>query len=114
MKPAIDWVRKLERIIAGRHTFTSEDLDSFVRAVQEDARGQWQPIDSRTPRDGTRVLLWGKDLLHTGACVSARYIAHESEFANWHVDDGKHGPFPLRGPSPTHWQPIPEPPEDEK
>ena len=28
----------------------------------------------------------------------------------WTVDDNKHGPYALRGGSPTHWMPLPEPP----
>ena len=62
----------------------------------------WQPIDT-APKDGTDILLF------TGVqtCIAC-YIQHDIEW--WHIDDNKHGPFPLRGPSPTHWMPLPAPP----
>jgi hypothetical protein len=66
----------------------------------------WQPIDS-APKDGTAVVLWAKDLRFPGNTCVAQYITHDIEW--WHVTDGKFGPWPLRGPSPTHWKPLSNP-----
>jgi hypothetical protein len=63
-----------------------------------------QPIET-APKDGTPVLLWAKDLRFPGNTCVAQYITHDIEW--WHVTDGKFGPWPLRGPSPTHWMPLP-------
>lgn len=68
----------------------------------------WQPIDS-APKDGTAVLLWARDLRFPGNVAVAQYITDDIEW--WHVTDGKFGPWPLRGPSPTHWMPLPGPPK---
>lgn len=69
--------------------------------------GEWRPIET-APKDGTAVLLWAHNLLHNGRCIVAQFIEHDIEY--WHVDDGKFGPYPLRGPPPTHWMPTPNPP----
>jgi hypothetical protein len=63
----------------------------------------WHPIET-APKDGTSVLLWAKDLRFPGEMCVAQYITRDIEW--WHVTDGKFGPWPLRGPSPTHWQPL--------
>ncbi len=73
----------------------------------------WKPIET-APKDGTPIILWAKNLLHggygrAGNYVIGRWMQHDIEW--WHVDDGKFGPYPLRGPSPTYWMPCPDPPE---
>lgn len=68
----------------------------------------WQPIET-APKDGTHVLVWAANLLHgLSPMAVAEYSEHEIEW--WHVHDGKFGPYPMRGASPTHWMPLPEPP----
>jgi hypothetical protein len=67
---------------------------------------EWMDIET-APRDGTAVLLFGCRQI----CV-ARYVEHDIEW--WHVDDNKFGPWPLRGPAPTHWMPLPPPPGDQQ
>lgn len=70
--------------------------------------GAWQPIET-APKDGTTVIVFvppGK--YHSGRTVTVRWT--ERDIGYWHVDDGKRGPFPLRGGEPTHWMPLPEAP----
>ena len=72
----------------------------------------WLPIDS-APRDGTEVIVWFKQ--HGAiSCSWPDSDGHPaSEWAHWHVDDFKHGPFPVRGYSDgdaTHWMPLPAAP----
>ncbi len=71
---------------------------------------EWQPIET-APKDGQYVLLYGPNLSRRphGQVVAA-YFEYQIEY--WHVEDGKFGPYPLRGPAPTHWMPLPEPPND--
>lgn len=74
-----------------------------LHAAEQMAKHQWQPIES-APRDGTSVLV---------ACSHGLYsVAWEDHNIEWwHVDDNKHGPYPLRGSGPTHWMPLPPAPE---
>lgn len=87
-----------------------EKLESALSELKalRDAQA-WQPIET-APKDGTPVLIGGDRLLWAAGFNStrARYIEHEIEY--WHIDDGKFGPWPLRGPAPTHWRPLPPAP----
>lgn len=65
---------------------------------------EWQPIET-APKDGSDVLVYSQ----YGTYVAA-YEDRDIEW--WHVSDGKHDPRPLRGPSPSHWMPLPPPPRD--
>ena len=59
----------------------------------------WQPIET-APHDGSRILVYADYEMFV-----VRWIDDW-----WHVNDNKHGPYSLRGPEPTHWMPLPEPP----
>ena len=61
----------------------------------------WQPIET-APKDGTCIHVWAAEGL---SFPTVFWTNHDIE--GWHVDDGKRGPFPLRGASPTHWMPLP-------
>lgn len=73
----------------------------------------WKPIET-APKDGSQFLVWTKR-------VGFAVVTHDVDDPmptdivptglHLHVDDGKHGPYPLRGDYPTHWQPLPEPPQ---
>lgn len=77
---------------------------------------QWRPIDENMPRDGTQFLVWTQR-------VGLAVVTHDSndeysvtnEFNPYglslYVDDGKHGPFPLRGDYPKLYQLIKPPTE---
>lgn len=87
----------------------SADVAKLIAAVRsapplaESVEG-WQPIET-APKDGTEILIWG-----IGLCCSSAvcWLSHDIDW--WHVEDGKHGPWPIRGASPTHWMPLPAPP----
>lgn len=77
---------------------------------------EWQSIET-APKDGTTILIGGHQLLHAhgfGICTARWQTKWEAEngdgIAWWKVEDGKFGPYDLRGPSPTHWMPLPDPP----
>jgi hypothetical protein len=62
----------------------------------------WQSIET-APQDGTAILVyteWGMAVVI--------WIGDDDGW--WYVNDNKHGPFALRGPSPTHWMPLPAKP----
>ena len=57
------------------------------------------------PQDGTEILIWIQSIGWKSA------LWYEEA---WCVDDGKHGPFPIRGyptGAVTHWLPLPPAPE---
>jgi len=56
------------------------------------------PPMSTAPKDGSTILVFFK----RHGWVSVSWDSQEddgpkSEYAHWHVDDFKHGPYPLRG-----------------
>ena len=65
---------------------------------------RWRNITT-APQDGAPILVhtpggWG--------CYVVCWL--EGDIDYWHVTDNKFGPYPLRGPGPTHWMPLPESP----
>jgi len=68
----------------------------------------WQPIET-APKNGDTVLLWRE----IGGVVSAFWDCC-ADFDWWYIDDGKYGPYPLRGPNPTHWMPVPSGPNSKQ
>lgn len=75
--------------------------------------GGWRPIET-APRDGSEILVsFGLRGVHAVQWCEPSC----SDYEIWCVDDGKHGPYALRryndeGPTaPTHWMPLPAPPE---
>lgn len=68
---------------------------------------KWQPIET-APRDGTRILAtwaytWSQSGVHIEACEFG-------ESGGWfYTYDGDAPSTP-----PTHWMPLPEPPEQEQ
>jgi hypothetical protein len=58
----------------------------------------WQPIET-APKDGTDVLAWDGD------SVSLVWWSVGAKKWAW-------GDFYLDAPAPTHWMPLPPPPED--
>jgi hypothetical protein len=75
-------------------------LERELEAVRKDA--EWRPIET-APKDGTAVLVSEGRFCY---CVE-----WNEEFDWWAVDDNKLGPFRLRGAAPTHWMPLPPPPD---
>jgi hypothetical protein len=58
---------------------------------------EWQPIDT-APKDGDRILIFGK----WDGVVSARWIGEPHNI--WLIEPGS------VARDPTHWMPLPEPP----
>jgi hypothetical protein len=64
----------------------------------------WQPIKT-APCDGTSVLLYWPHWRRSEAVVG-HFITSSPAKNKWHADCAI-----ADGPLPTHWQPLPEPPE---
>lgn len=76
----------------------------------------WLPIET-APKDGTAILVYGPELLREidGHCAVVRWQTNDnSTYPWWTISDGKFGPYDLRGPSPTHWMPLPTEPSQSK
>lgn len=68
---------------------------------------EWQPIET-APKDETPVLVYAE----SGMFV-VRWLNRQNYNEGWwHIDDNRYGPFAVRGPLPTHWMPLPEPPKE--
>jgi hypothetical protein len=59
---------------------------------------QWVPVGERLPQEGVDVLV----MTHYGM-----HVADLDEYGTWNASHGDSWQFPL----PTHWMPLPEPPE---
>jgi hypothetical protein len=99
---------------------TMETTDaSLVRAITTANNGdrmsdsEWRDI-STAPRDGTYILVWPGFIVLLGNTIPA--VAH------WQKDEYATKPRPYweriratggdRSNPPTHWQPLPDPPEE--
>ncbi len=71
----------------------------------------WQPIET-APRDGTRVLLWWDgDFAPVAHWEPDGWAYHMT--MNWMADRGCVIADALLGYEPTHWMPLPEPPQED-
>jgi hypothetical protein len=59
----------------------------------------WQPVESKLPDPGTRVLVYGS------GGVTVAYI---DDMGNWRRMTGRHRT------TPSHWMPSPEPPVEKR
>jgi len=97
-----------------------EELQSTVKGLKEqtdlaivEEKGRtllkiipkWIPVTERLPEDLTRVIVFCEDGVSYGLCE--HLIADDEEVVEWH--DFLHYPI-----TPTHWMPLPEPPESEE
>jgi len=67
----------------------------------------WQPIDT-APKDGTAILLWpyGHFEFWNGAAEAEVVLGYCTEDEEWFNPEAR------LSFKPTHWMPLPEPPED--
>ena len=65
----------------------------------------WQPIET-APKDGTKIDLW--DAAYGCRVVNAKWDNHYSTGDKSWGRNSVDGPFCYE---PTHWMPIPQPPE---
>lgn len=73
---------------------------------------KWQPIES-APQDGTSILVFVNNEQYVVSWIDPDYFPDGDRTPScwWYVADGKYGPYPLRGHSPTHWMRLPKPPK---
>lgn len=81
-----------------------EVADEHNARLDAEGRQHWIPVEERLPEDLTRVIVFCEDGVSYGLCE--HLIADDEEVVEWH--DFLHYPI-----APTHWMPLPEPPEEE-
>lgn len=62
-------------------------------------KGEWQPMET-APKDGTLLLGWDR----SNGCYAVSYHPCEGTCYEWETSDGY-------AACPSHWTPLPEPPE---
>ena len=93
-----------------------EDLIEEIRRLQivEEA-SRWRPIET-APKDGTHILLYYPE---RDCCIGGSYVeitdgdweTGYKRWMEWQVDDELY--VGDEGYSPTHWMPLPTPPQGE-
>jgi len=75
---------------------------------------EWKPIDS-APKDGTRVLFGRKAWVTIGRWQTVDYDHYAGmSIRAWVADTaGRESPRMVTDFQPTHWQPLPPPPDQE-
>jgi hypothetical protein len=87
---------------------STPDIDRIEAAISAIESQRWQPIES-APKDGTRVILgW------PGGGIRYGYFLDNSPIGSWRGWRGPSLELPFPSAPPTHWQPLPAAPEDEK
>lgn len=71
----------------------------------------WQPIET-APKDGTEILIVGVYPDGMAGNVEAGFFDHDSGYWAGTYYDG-YG-YTYNNPEPTHWMPLPEPPESDQ
>jgi hypothetical protein len=69
--------------------------------------GVWQPIET-APKDGTAILLWP----YNPGDAYGGYALKEVALGYYTPDEEWFNPEQRCPFEPTHWMPLPEPPED--
>lgn len=95
--------------------FSEKEARAFAAAIEQPqapAAREWQPIET-APKDGSQFLVWTNR-------IGFSVVTHDVEnpmpvhiVPSGHhllINEGKHGPYPLRGDYPTHWMPLPAAP----
>jgi hypothetical protein len=98
-----------EEVEAEVSTALTKMVDDVRRYEAFNAESPWRPITT-APKDGTAILIWPAQSALTGSteCMIISYVVR------WH--DWKEAWIEASGEEydtfhPTHWMPLPEPPE---
>ncbi len=72
---------------------------------------EWRSIDS-APKDGRRIIMTNGGWVDLGWYSHSDWLGEDAKAGAWVDMDPRDGPGGLKGPNaPTHWMPLPEPPQ---
>jgi hypothetical protein len=98
--------------------FTAADLRALLAlARQSTDLDQWQGIetlDVSKLSDGEEMLVFNDRGMFVGAWEPDWSPKHGFHGGWWMVSDGKYPERALRGDTPTHWRPLPAPPQPQR
>ncbi len=106
---------RVDVLLAESDALIGASITARVKAEQERA---WQPIET-APKDGTEILVWGVTFLEPGAHKAYwsdnRYNEPTPQMA-WCIANSQDRDYNTADEvrSPTHWMPLPAPPQDAK
>ncbi len=84
---------------------TADVIKKYITHLEANQQPQWQPIET-APKDGTNIVLTPLGFGHRShASFVGYWVPEVNGFAVQHVGH-MHGLA-----KPTHWMPLPEPPE---
>ena len=94
-QPEDEYHRQLMRWAAQRLAALTRERDALT----------WQPIET-APKDGARIVVWIP--AEDDDPPEVAYVQWASHFSGWL---GVNSAWQLESPQPTHWMPLPKPPE---
>ncbi len=81
----------------------AEDFNGAVELLHKRSKPGWIPVAERLPQYGERVLVFGGVTMYVAYYDKNRYGGE-----NWHKLNSK-----SHYCNPTHWMPLPQPPEED-
>ncbi len=106
-----DSLRALARHFAAEDMLeTAEELFEFASEI--DRLREWRPIET-APKDGTEIILTGRYSRTAGPAIHNREYVMRVTTGYWSANRWQTGNFGM-WEEPTHWKPLPEPPDLEE
>ena len=112
-----DHLESVERIDQRRHDEVMGMQGLLKARIAGNGRDVWQPIET-APKDGTEVHGWRRGWAHPAPVyfISREYLAREYDDPlrmeeGWYPSCGFIFDLPEVTLEPTHWMPLPEPPD---
>lgn len=83
-----------------------EQIDALAAELKERQYrlARWIPVEERLPEEGEQVIVWMPDCPHHPCGMDIGSCMTDSWGVSWMVSGG-------RSAFPTHWMPLPKPPE---
>lgn len=101
----------IDRAMAGSY---NRGLDHAIEAIRALPDAGWRDIsefDWQNAKDGCEMLIYNDRGQFVGSWEPDWSMQHGYHGGWWMISDGKDFERPLRGDTPTHWMPLPHPPE---
>ena len=98
-----------EVFMNGTGPTTADDWEKAADAVLAAAEAQrWRAIET-APKDRTEIDVWSKE---AGRTPDATWLKERQAWCYWGFDDVESLGYHRIKPQPTHWTPIPAPPQE--
>jgi hypothetical protein len=110
-------IQILQDLVERHYHKNNHEGEALTHAIEHMKRGQWQDI-SAAPKDGTEILLstplfWDMDRKYTHQ-QDARIGNGCYLMAGWYIEGRWQSRADQYVACPTHWMPLPKPPQERK